>query len=401
MSGGFLEPAIPGGVARGSAVGDNTRMTPTTAAARIFRFRRTAFVGLLLCGVVGVVALEPVRLNDQGSGFVLAESGRPFRVWGVNYDHDSQGDNGRLLEDYWEEEWETVARDFREIRDLGANVVRIHLQLGRFMTAPDVPEVRALACLRQLLELAEETQLYLDLTGLGCYHKRDVPAWYDAMGEAERWVVQANFWTAVARACRSSNAVFCYDLMNEPIIGGDASEGWLAGELGGKHFVPRLTLDPAGRTTSEIAEAWVRKLTAAIREEDPGRLITVGVIPWAMVWPSAKPVFYSPEVARHLDFTSVHFYPKAGEVEKAVKALAVYDIGKPLVIEEMFPLACGLDEMDDFIRKSESIAEGWMGFFWGRTIGEYESLQEPSIAEAITARWLTYFRDRAQEMRRP
>lgn len=41
----------------------------------------------------------------------------------------------RLLEDYWAEEWETVAQDFREIRDLGANVVRIHLQLGRFMTA--------------------------------------------------------------------------------------------------------------------------------------------------------------------------------------------------------------------------------------------------------------------------
>jgi hypothetical protein len=97
----------------------------------------------------------------------------------------------------------------------------------------------------------------------------------------------------------------------------------------------------------------------------------------------------------------VHFYPEAGEVEKALKALAVYDNGKPLMIEEMFPLACELDDMDEFIRRSETIAEGWMSFYWGRTIGEYESLEQPSIAEAITARWLTYFRDRAQEMRRP
>jgi hypothetical protein len=29
-------------------------------------------------------------------------------VWGVNYDHDSKGENGRLLEDYWSDEWETV-----------------------------------------------------------------------------------------------------------------------------------------------------------------------------------------------------------------------------------------------------------------------------------------------------
>ena len=41
--------------------------------------------------------------------------------------------------------------------------------------------------------------------------------------------------------------------MNEPIIGGDTSEGWLAGELGGNHFVQRLTLDP--KVQALVAEA--------------------------------------------------------------------------------------------------------------------------------------------------
>jgi hypothetical protein len=340
-------------------------------------------------------------ISADGRGFVLGSSGKSFRVWGVNYDHDTKGDHGRLLEDYWEQEWETVREDFQEIRDLGANVVRIHLQFGRFMDAPDEPNSKALSRLRRLVELAGQTGLYLDLTGLGCYHKRDVPAWYDRMDEAARWDAQARFWQAVARTCRGRPAVFCYDLMNEPVIGGKESEGWLTGELGGKHFVQRLTLKQAGRPAHSIASAWVEKMTEAIRKEDPDHLITVGVIPWAMVWPNAKPIFYAPESARHLDFVSVHFYPKKGEGDKALKALAVYDIGKPLVIEEMFPLSCGMEEMNEFIQKSSDIAEGWISFYWGRTITEYESAERPTLTDALMAGWLKYFREQAPKMRQP
>ena len=311
--------------------------------------RRRALAGI--GDVRAGFGLEGVRVSADGKSFVLAESGAPFRVWGVNYDHDSTA-NGRLLEDYWDEEWETVRGDFQEMKELGANVVRIHLQIGKFMSAPDKPNEKSLAQLRRLLALAEETGLYLDITGLGCYHKADTPAWYDAMDEAARWDVQARFWSAVAKTCRDSPAVFCYDLMNEPVIGGKKEDGWLAGELGGKHFVQRLTLEPGKRTPIEIAKAWVDKLTAAIRAEDREHLITVGVIPWALVWPTAKPIFYAPEVSGALDFVSIHLYPNKGEVDKALTAMAVYDIGKPLVIEETFPLDCGIEEMDDFLKRS-------------------------------------------------
>src|SRR4029077_1723991 len=99
-------------------------------------------------------------------------------------------------------------RDFRQMQQLGANVVRVHLQFGKFMTAADKPNAKALDRLGKLLAFAEETGLYLDLTGLGCYHKADVPAWYDKLSEAERWDAQAAFWTAVAGRCKDSPAVF-------------------------------------------------------------------------------------------------------------------------------------------------------------------------------------------------
>lgn len=322
-----------------------------------------------------------------------------FRVWGVNYDHDGHGEHGRLIEDYWHEEWDTVRADFREIKELGANVVRIHLQLGRFMSAPDRPNPKSLRKLQDLVKLSEELELYLDITGLGCYHKKDIPAWYDSLTEGERWEVQATFWAAIAEACRTSPAVFCYDLMNEPIIDGKKEEGWLAGELGGKHFVQRLTLDRGKRTNVEIAREWVSKLVTAVRAKDPHTLITVGAIPWAAVWPNAKPLFYSPEVSPLLDFVSIHVYPKAGELDKALAALAVYDIGKPLLIEETFPLSCSLEEMKTFLQASRSRAEGYVSFYWGRTIDELSRRED--ISSAITRQWLDFFKRVAPEMKAP
>jgi hypothetical protein len=215
-----------------------------------FRWILLAVLALAATTDAQAAGLDRVRIGANGNSFVLAKSGVPFRVWGVNYDHDS---GGRLIEDYWNAEWETVRRDFQEMKELGANVIRIHLQTGRFMSAPDKPDEKSLTQLHRLLELAEQTGLYLDITGLGCYHQADTPPWYDAMDETSRWAVQARFWSAVAKTCRDSPAVFCYDLMNEPILDGKKDAGWVAGELGGEYFVQRLTRDPGSRTPVEIA----------------------------------------------------------------------------------------------------------------------------------------------------
>jgi hypothetical protein len=341
-------------------------------------------------------ALRRIGISkDHPTHFVIAGSTERFSPWGFNYDHDR---SHRLLEAYWADEWKTVEEDFREMKALGANCIRIHLQVDKFMDSETQTNRRSLEQLGRLVTLAEDTGLYLDVTGLGCYERNEVPKWYNDLNETARWAVQARFWEAVAGTCAQSPAIFCYDLMNEPIVTEDKQgRDWTPGEFAGKCFVQRLTLDFAGRTERQIAKAWVDQMAGAIRKHDRQHLITVGVIPWALTWPTAKPLFYSKEVSENLDFVCVHFYPKAGEVDKALTALAVYNIGKPMVIEEMFPLNCSVRELDEFIDGSRKITTGWIGFYWGKTIPEYRAGKR-DIGEELTLGWLEYFAGKAPEI---
>jgi hypothetical protein len=187
--------------------------------------------------------------------------------------------------------------------------------------------------------------------------------------------------------------------MNEPVVEGKLNEGWVTGELGGKSFVQRLTLHRGDRSPAQIVQAWTQLLTRAIRAEDPPHLITVGVIPWSTVWPGAKDIFYSPENAPAFDFVSIHVYPKSNEIEKALAALDTYTIGKPILIEETFPLTCSIQEMDRFLNLTRSRTSGHISFYWGRTIQELSTAND--LPSAITRAWLTHFKSLAPKMKQP
>ena len=181
--------------------------------------------------------------------------------------------------------------------------------------------------------------------------------------------------------------------MNEPIIGGgDEKSDWLPGPpLGGMSYVQRLTLDPHGRSDKEIARAWVKKLSAAVRSVDSRHLITVGVIPWVQVFKGGNPLFYSPEVSGPLDFASIHFYPNTAPVQESLTYLRAYEIGKPLVIEEIFPLAAGIDKTAAFINASRSEVDGYISFYWGETIDQNK--QKYDLGGAIQGDWQRKFKE--------
>lgn len=339
-----------------------------------------------------------VAVSEKKTGFIFVESGSSFIPWGFNYDHDS---DGRLIEDYWNDEWPTVEKHFAQMKKLGANVVRIHLQFGRFMDAPDAPNPSSLAQLEKLVLLAEKERIYLNLTGLGCYHKADVPPWYEMLSEKDRWAAQAQFWKSVAARCAKSPAIFCYDLMNEPVVPGGKRDqaDWLGPPFAGKHFVQFITLDQKDRPRPEIAREWVHQLSAAIRTTDRRHLITVGLVDWSLDRPGLTSGFVPARIADDLDFLSVHLYPASGKQEQALETLKGFSLGKPLVIEEMFPLTCSPAELDEFIESSKKHAAGWFGFYWGKTP---EELRPPgTIPDMLTLGWLELFQKKAREMANP
>lgn len=354
----------------------------------------------LLMTIPSVAAdLDWVRVSNDGKGFVQTESDLPFIPWGFNYDHEG---DGKLLEDYWDKDWATVVSAFEEMQGLGANVVRIHLQFGKFMDSPTQPRQYSLAQLARLVKLAEQTELYIDLTGLGCYHKHDVPSWYDELSEPDRWAAQAVFWEAVAKTCASSPAIFCYDLMNEPVVpGGDKKRiDWLGPGFGGKHFVQFIALERRGRHRPEVARDWIRTLKTAIRKHDQRHLITVGLVPWSLDRPGMTSGFDPKEIAEELDFIAMHIYPKKGKVDEAIETVKGFAaVGKPVVIEETFVLNCGADELDAFIDRSQEYATGWIGFYWGSTPAEIRPAK--TLPEAFTLSWLELFRKKGRQILGP
>jgi len=373
---------------------------PAAAPRGGWTLRRPAAHGLAALAAVLLAApscaalpMQRVCVAPDGRGFVLAPSRQPFTPWGHNYASCN-------IEESWDKDWSIIARDFAEMKKLGATVARVHLQFPRFMDGPDKPNARSLKQLARLLGIAEKTGVYLDITGLACYNPKERAAWYDNLSDQDRWTVQARFWEAVAATCASSPAVFCYDLMNEPVAGARNEGGWYGGRLGGYDFLQWLFLARKDLPREELARQWCHTLATAIRKHDPHHLITVGLLP-----PLNGKYFFGfvPEkIAPELDFIAVHIYPKAGKVDEALRDLKLFLVpGKPLIVEETFPLSCGTAELRQFLLESRGTACGWIGHYLKETPEELVALRQAgkiTIAQAILLSWLDLFRDLGPQM---
>lgn len=187
---------------------------------------------------------------------------------------------------------------------------------------------------------------------------------------------QARFRETVADGCTKSPAVFCYDLINEPLVpGGKRKSGdWYAGDLGDRDFLQFISLDQKERPREQIARLWLQTMIRAIRGRDRAHLITVGMLPWIPKW-GWMSAFVPRDPAGDLDFISVHIHPTTGKEDEAMTALRDCAVGRPVVIEETFPLSCSPAQLRQFPLDSRTIAYGWMGRYDGRTIAEPNGLK--------------------------
>lgn len=295
------------------------------------------------------------------SGSSLMAGGRPFKVWGFNY---GIGARYAIL-DYFEEPTEAVRNrvfdDMREARSLGANTVRIYLEIGSFMKGPDEPRQEALGAYRELLDLAERLDLYLDVTGNLVW--REPPEWYDALDEQARWDVQERFWRAVATAGSQSPSILAYELTSEPSFVNSGS--WYAGELGGYTFVQNIVRDIDGRDRREISRSWVEKLRTAIRSADRRHLVGVGFLP------NSSAPFDHEDVADLLDILFIHVYPRDDRVDESVERVRDFCSHEtPVVLGETFPLYTL--HWEQFLLETCSLLDGYLYFYDGRKPSEFD-----------------------------
>jgi hypothetical protein len=307
--------------------------------------------------------VERVRVHENLSCFVGSETGKRFCPVGFNYDHDELY---RLIEDYWDNEWSKVEADFSAMRQLGANVIRVHLQLNRFLAKPEEPDQKAFEQFDRLLELARSKGLYIDVVGLCCYHRDETPAWYHEASWQERWDIQAFFWQQFARRYRQDPAIFSFDLMNEPVVPGRVRKpgAWLGPEFDGKSFIQFITLDGTREPRIDTARKWIRKLTGSIKNEDPDRLVTLGLVDWSLQKPGKISSGFEPsEIIDDLDYMSAHLYPDEGEPEVMIETMRAFVTHKPMVIDETFHLRCSIEEQEMFLEAALECAEGFVGFY--------------------------------------
>jgi hypothetical protein len=322
--------------------------------------------------------LPRIQVAPDGRGFTT-ELGQPFVPMGVSYFRPGTGWAPQVWKQF---DPEATRRDFARLRELGANCVRVFLSYGSFYSDPGSLRPEGLEKFDRFLELAEAAGIYVHPTGPD--HWEGMPDWAKGDRYADPKALEAveQFWALFAARYKGRNAIFAYDLLNEPEIRWDtpalrarwdpwvkkrypstaeALAAWgVTGkppEAGGLPVPPRDAasgrhLADYQRFREDVAEEWLQRQVRAIRHADATALVTVGLIQWSVPVNLAGPFQYAAfrpaRVAPWVDFLELHFYPLAqGFYEYAgdeaeARNLAylecltreVAGFGKPVVIAE-------------------------------------------------------------------
>jgi len=301
------------------------------------------------------------RITSSGSD--LKAAGKPFIAFGFNYAFGDAYPTLRYFDRPTKARMRVVRRDFAEARRIGANTLRVFLEIGQFMDGRRTPRKAALDAYERLLRIAERRRLYLDVTGnLGWRPvKRD--EWYDRLGERDRWRIQARFWRAVAQRSRRYDSVLCFELTSEPLVG--QSDSWYTGRFGGYDFGQFVARTLRARPSDAVARAWTRRMRDAIRSRDRRHLVTIGLLPYT------SGSFAPANVADLLDLLIVHQYPRQGEVGASVDLVKQFAAaGKPVILGETFQLGDDPSTQEQFLIAARPYLDGFLGFYDGRSSAE-------------------------------
>ncbi|NHF58574.1 cellulase family glycosylhydrolase [Flavobacteriaceae bacterium TP-CH-4] len=193
----------------------------------------------------------------------------PWNMFGTNF-------NDRIIQS-----------DFKKIRDMGLNTIRIFVPYTAFGKAK--PDAEKLERLKQTLVLAEANDLKVVVTLFDFYGDYSL---YD-------WTLTHRYAEQIVNTLKESKALLAWDLKNEP----------------------DLDFESRGR---ERVLKWLRQLMIEMRRWDSEHPMTIG-------WSSPEAAVY---LSGEVDMISFHYYREAVQFPKAYTRLRDAVPNKPLVLQE-------------------------------------------------------------------
>lgn len=259
------------------------------------------------------------KISVSGKNFM--RNGTPYKVWGW---HSSITNETTPFIDFLDPDMRPlIEREMINNGKLRTNVMRIFVQLFECVSGPNknslVFNQTALGNILFLLDKARENGIYIKLCGANVWVPSTAPAWFDALGHADRWDVQEFFYTELVKGIVNAGhatTIFGYDLVGEPVVKTDPDYPWYGEEsypgdsqVSGLYVNPCIARGAAG--TDQSARDWITQLTTAIKAVDPDALCTVGTLPFV------GGAFGRDNTQDLLDFVSPHIYPATVENERA------------------------------------------------------------------------------------
>ena len=182
---------------------------------------------------------------------------------------------------------DTIANDFKVIKDAGLNSVRIFVQYDDFGKANVDP--RKLEKLKQTLDAAEEQNLKVVVTLFDFYGDYSVMNWTLNQRHAE----------TIVSTFKDHNAIIAWDIKNEP----------------------NLDFESRGK---DMVIAWLDNMIDLVKSIDNVHPVTIG-------WSNTQS---APILKDKIDIVSFHYYEGLSELDAAIKTMQKEIPNKPLVLQE-------------------------------------------------------------------
>ena len=330
-------------------------------------------------------AAAPAMPRISVRGDQLYAGDRPWHAWGMNWGVNDHAPVIAYFDQPTAANFDMLRSELATARSIGANSMRIYLQLGQVMVTATRVRQQTLVALQRLLALARRDGVYLDVTGDLVWRPARSPQWYARLSWQARWRVQARFWKAVAHAAADSPAVLCYELTSEPTV--SSTSGYYYGRIGQWWFRQSIAT-ATGASAYSLARSWTRLLATAVRSQD-NRPVTIGLLP-----DTAGP-FAPSNIAGLLNMLVVHEYPTTGHAPAAISLIRSFaDYRKPVLLGETFVLNDDLATQYAFLTGAARYLVGAFEFFDGRdpraiaprTI--YDAIYQQSLEQFISVRRL-------------